>query len=215
MARVQKYKKPARVFHWIHTAAFLALLITGIILFVPAFGAAAQDSWTRVIHRIGAVVFVLAPLIQIFANPKTAVESVKKAFTWGKGDLDWAKAMPQYYFLSDDSTMPPQDEMNTGQKMWYTMLLIFGPIFIVTGILMWFFKYSLPSGVFQWSLFAHDVSFIVIFLMFLLHIYLGIIHPMMRQHGGCFRAMVPWDGTVSEEYAKSHHGKWYEKVAKK
>ena len=78
---------------------------------------------------------------------------------------------------------------------------------------MWFFKYSLPSGVFQWSLFAHDVSFIVIFLMFLLHIYLGIIHPMMRQHGGCFSSMV--DGTVSVDYAKSHHGKWYNKVAKK
>ena len=109
--------------------------------------------------------------------------------------------------------MPPQDEMNTGQKMWYTLLLIFSPIFLVTGILMWFFKYSLPSAVFQWSLFAHDVAFIVIFLMFLLHIYLGIIHPMMRQHGGCFSSMV--DGTVSVDYAKSHHRKWYEKVARK
>ena len=213
MERVRKYTKPAIVFHWAHTAAFLLLLITGIILFVPAFGAAAQDSWTRVIHRVGAVIFVLAPLIQLFANSKTAGTSIKKAFTWGKDDLEWAKAMPRYYFLSDESSMPPQDEMNTGQKMWYTMLLIFGPIFVITGILMWFFKYSLPSGVFQWSLFAHDVSFIVIFLMFLLHIYLGIIHPMMRQHGGTFSSMV--DGTVSAEYAESHHGKWYDKVAKK
>ena len=71
MERVQKYTKPARVFHWVHTVAFLLLLITGIILFVPAFGAAAQGSWTRVIHRIGAVIFVIAPLIQIFANGKT------------------------------------------------------------------------------------------------------------------------------------------------
>jgi len=213
MERVQKYTKPARVFHWAHTAAFLLLLITGIILFVPAFGAAAQDSWTRVIHRVGAVIFVLAPLIQLIANPKTAGESIKEAFSWGKDDLGWAKAMPKYYFLSNESTMPEQGHMNTGQKMWYTILLIFSPIFLITGILMWFFKYSLPSGVFQWSLFAHDVSFIVIFLMFLLHIYLGIIHPMMRQHGGCFSSMV--DGTVSVDYAKSHHGKWYNKVAKK
>jgi len=215
MERVQKYTKPARVFHWVHTVAFFLLLITGIILFVPAFGAAAQDSWTRVIHRIGAVLFVVAPLIQIFANPKTAGASIKKAFTWGKDDIGWAMAMPKYYFLGDESTMPPQDEMNTGQKMWYTLLLIFGPVFLVTGILMWFFKYSLPSTVFQWSLFAHDVSFIIIFLMFLLHIYLGIIHPMMRKHGGCFRAMVPWDGTVSAEYAESHHSKWYKEVVKK
>ena len=213
MERVQKYTKPARIFHWTHTAAFLLLLITGIILFVPAFGAAAQDSWTRVIHRVAAVIFVVAPLIQLFANPRSAGTSIKKAFTWNGDDLKWAMAMPRYYFLGDESTMPPQDEMNTGQKMWYTLLLLFSPIFLVTGILMWFFKYSLPSGVFQWSLFAHDVSFIVIFLMFLLHIYLGIIHPMMRQHGGTFSSMT--DGTVTVEYAKSHHGKWYEKVAKK
>ena len=213
MERVQKYTKPARIFHWVHTGAFFLLLITGIILFVPAFGAAAQGSWTRVIHRIAAVIFVVAPLIQIFANPKTTGESIKKAFTWGKDDMGWAMAMPKYYFLGDESTMPPQDEMNTGQKMWYTLLLLFGPIFIITGILMWFFKYSLPSAVFQWSLIVHDIAFIVIFLMFLLHIYLGIIHPMMRKHGGCFSSMV--DGTVSVDYAESHHGKWYKEVAKK
>jgi len=37
----------------------------------------------------------------------------------------------------------------------------------------------------------------------------------MRKHGGCFRAMVPWDGTVSAEYAESHHSKWYKEVVKK
>ena len=212
MERVQKYTKPAIVFHWVHTAAFFLLLITGIILFVPAFGVAAQDSWTRVLHRIGAVIFVLAPLIQIFANPKTAVESIKEAFTWGKDDLGWAMALPRYYFLCDESTMPPQEHANTGQKMWFTMLLLFGPVFLITGILMWFFKYSLPSAVFQWSLLAHDVAFIVILLMFFIHIYMGVIHPIARQHGGAFSSMV--DGTVSKEYAKSHHGKWYSKVAK-
>ena len=213
MERVQKYTKPARVFHWVHTGAFFILLITGIILFVPAFGAVAQGGLTRLIHRIGAVIFVVAPLIQIFANPRTAGESIKEAFTWGKDDLGWAMAMPRYYFLADESTMPPQNEMNTGQKMWYTLLLLFGPVFLITGILMWFFKNSLPPAVFQWSLIAHDVAFIVIFLMFLLHIYLGIIHPMMRKHGGCFSSMV--DGTVSADYAESHHGKWYAKTAKK
>ena len=213
MERVQKYTKPARVFHWVHSGAFLLLVITGIFLFVPAAGFLAQDSWSRVIHRVAAVIFVLAPLIQIIANRKTAWASVKRAFTWNKDDLEWARAMPQYYFLGDESTMPPQDEMNTGQKLWYTLLLIFGPIFLITGILMWFFKYSLPSAVFQWSLFAHDVAFILIFLMFLLHIYLGIIHPMMRKHGGTFSSMV--DGTVTVDYAKSHHGKWYKEIAKK
>ena len=213
MERVQKYTKPARVFHWVHSGAFLLLVITGIFLFVPAAGFLAQDSWSRVIHRVAAVIFVLAPLIQIIANRKTAWTSIKEAFTWNKDDLKWATALPSYYFLCDDSTMPPQEHMNTGQKMWYTLLLIFSPIFLITGILMWSFKYSLPSAVFQWSLFAHDVAFIVVLLMFFVHLYMGIIHPMARQHGGTFSSMV--DGTVSAEYAKSHHGKWYKEITKK
>jgi formate dehydrogenase subunit gamma len=213
MESVQKYTKPARIFHWIHTGAFVLLLITGIILFMPSIGFLAQDSWTRLIHRIAAVIFIVAPLIQIFANGKTAKESIKTAFTWGKDDIEWLKAAPAYYFLNKEDAMPPQPEMNSGQKLWYTLILIFSPIFLITGVLMWFFKYSLPSGVFQWSVFVHDVAFIVMFCMFLVHIYLGVIHPLMRQHGGSFRSMV--DGTITTEYAKSHHGKWYERIAKK
>lgn len=211
--RVQKYTKVARIFHWVHTAAFILLVLTGIFLFVnPAAPLLAQDSWSRLIHRIAAVIFILAPLMQLIANRKTATASLKNAFSWGIDDFKWAMAMPQYYFLSNEEAMPPQDEMNTGQKLWFTILLVFSPIFVITGILMWFFK-DLPPAVFQWSLFVHDVAFIVIFLMFLVHVYLGVIHPLMRKHGGSFRAMV--DGTVTAEYAKSHHEKWYERITKK
>jgi formate dehydrogenase subunit gamma len=209
---IHKYTKVARIFHWVHTAAFILLVLTGIFLFVNA-GFVTQDSWSRLVHRIAAVIFILAPFIQLIANKKTSISSLKTAFTWGIDDFNWALAMPRYYFLSDEKAMPPQDEMNTGQKLWYLLLVVFSPIFIITGILMWFFGNILPSGVFQWSLFVHDVAFIVIFLMFLVHIYLGVIHPLMRQHGGSFRAMV--DGTVTTEYAKSHHGKWYQRIAEK
>jgi formate dehydrogenase subunit gamma len=212
MDKVQKYTKPARVFHWIHTGSVLILIITGIFLFMPASGFLAQDSWSRVVHRIAVVVFVFAPLIQLLANPKTARASIKAAFTWGQNDVAWLKAVPRYYFLGQESAMPPQDEMNTGQKLWYTMLLILGPVFVITGILMWFFANILPQAVFQWCLFVHDVAFIVTFLFLLVHVYLGVIHPLMRTHGGSFSSMV--DGTVTVEYAKSHHGKWYDKVAK-
>jgi formate dehydrogenase subunit gamma len=212
METVQKYTKVARIFHWVHTAAFIILVLTGIFLFIPAAGFIAQDSWTRIIHRIAAVLFVVAPLMQIFANPKTAGASIKQAFTWGKDDIEWVKALPQYYFLNDESAMPPQDEMNTGQKMWLTVLLIMGPIFVITGVLMWFFMYSLPPGVFQWCVFVHDVAFIVTFVFLLIHVYLGVIHPLMRTHGGSFRSMV--DGKVTVEYAKSHHGKWYDRISK-
>ncbi len=67
---VQRYRKPTRVLHWVHLCAFVALFLTGLILFLPPLAGLAQDSWTRIIHRITAVVFVVAPLIYIPFNWK-------------------------------------------------------------------------------------------------------------------------------------------------
>jgi formate dehydrogenase subunit gamma len=44
--------------------------------------------------------------------------------------------------------------------------------------------------------------------MFFVHIYLGVFHPMMTE---ALKSMV--SGKISIEYAKEHHGKWYEEVA--
>lgn len=210
--RVEKYRRPTRILHWVHTGAFLALVITGIFLYFPPAGFLAQDSISRVIHRVAVIVFVAAPLIYALMNWKASKESVNEALTWGWDDWAWVAAAPRYYFLGDENAMPAQDHLNAGQKLWYFMLLVSTPIFIITGVLMWFFKDMLPAGVFQWSVFVHDLAFIAVFVMLLVHIYLGIIHPLMRQHGGALSSMV--DGTITTEYAASHHGKWYQRITK-
>ena len=84
----------------------------------------------------------------------------------------------------------------------------FGILFLISGCLMWFFKGILPPGVFEWSVIAHDVAFILAFLMLLVHVYLGIIHPRMTES---LRSM--WDGKISKSYARHHYGKWYDEVS--
>lgn len=207
--RVERYRKPIRFLHWIHAAAFVFLVITGIFLFIPGLGFLAQDSYSRVVHRVGAALFVVIPGLYLLINFKRSVHGIKEAFSWGVDDLGWLQAAPKYYFLGDEKAMPPQDHMNTGQKLYWLIVLVFGTVIAISGALMWFFKNMLPSGVFQWSVFAHDVAFIVIVSMFFVHIYLSVIHPLMA---GVIRSMI--DGTVPEEYAKSHHAKWYERYLK-
>jgi len=206
---LEKYAKPTRAMHWVHLVAFLLLFITGLILFIPGMSLAAQDSVTRLIHRIGAVVFIIAPVIYMLVNWKRTWSGVKKAFVWGSDDIGWLKAAPRYYFLGDEEAMPPQDEMNTGQKLWWLITLVCGVLFVISGAIMWFAKEAAPAELLQWMLFIHDVAFIVAGIMLFVHIYLGVIHPMMK---GAWGAIVT--GKVSEEYAKSHHGKWFEKVTK-
>ena len=134
----------------------------------------------------------------------------KEAFQWGKDDIGWLKAAPRYYFLSDEKDMPPQGHINTGQKMWWFIVVVFGALFILTGLVMWLFKTIAPAAMLQWMVFIHDVAFIVTGAMLFVHIYLGVIHPMMTE---AWRSITK--GTLSEEYAKSHHKLWYDKQLKK
>jgi len=210
---VERYRKPTRILHWIHAGAFTILFVTGLILFIPPLGFLAQDSWTRVLHRLAAVFFVAAPLIYIPLNWKATLKGIKDAFTWGIEDMGWVIAAPRYYFLADEEAMPPQDHMNTGQKMWWLMVIVFGIVFIITGLIMWFFKELAPAALLQWMVLIHDIAFIATASMFFVHIYLSVIHPLMRPlHTGAWSSMAR--GKVSAEYAKSHHGKWYEKISK-
>ena len=206
---VEKYRKPTRILHWIHAGAFVLLFLTGLVLFIPQLGIIAQDSWTRVIHRIAAVLFVIAPLIYIPMNWKSTKRGIKDAFSWGADDIGWLQAAPRYYFLGDEQGMPPQGHMNTGQKMWWFIVIVFGVIFVITGAVMWFAKTTAPAAVLQWMVFVHDIAFIVTGAMLLLHIYLGVIHPLMTESWGAMAR-----GKISSEYAKMHHAKWYEEVTK-
>lgn len=206
---VERFKKRTIWFHWIHTAAFLTLIVTGAILFFPGAGAPAAGGLTRYIHRVAAVIFVAMPVIYFFLNPRMVFHFIKETFTWGKDDWGWVQAAPLYYFGGDEGKMPPQGHVNTGQKMWQLIVLGTGILFLISGFIMWFFKDTVSTNIFQWCVIIHDAAFILAFLMLLVHVYLGIIHPRMTES---LRSM--WDGKISKKYAGSHYGKWYDEIAK-
>ncbi len=204
---IERFKKRTVWLHWVHTAAFLILVITGAILFIPGLGGLASGGITRLLHRIAVVFFVGAPVVYMFVDPKMAWRFVKETFTWGVDDIKWVGKAPDYYFGGDEEKMPPQEHINTGQKMWQFIILVTSVVFVITGIVMWFLKGVVAPGIFQWCVICHDVAFILVFLMLLVHVYLGAIHPRMTES---FRSML--DGKVSKKYAKGHYGKWYDEI---
>lgn len=208
MQEVERYTPSARWFHWLIVAVFLELVLSGLLLFLPWFGPTMVGALVRLIHRIGAVILVAAPILFTLFNPRRAWYFLKEAFTWGKEDLDWIKAAPGYYFGGNPRLMPPQGYINTGMKLYRLAILFGGAVFVITGLIMWFFKGILSPAVFQWSLFLHDLAFILAICMFLLHVQLGVFHPRMDES---LLAII--DGKVSGVYAKSHHGKWYGKIS--
>ena len=205
---VERFKKRTIYLHWIHTAAFLTLIVTGAILFFPGIGDVAAGGTTRLVHRIAVVFFVAIPVIYAVFNPRTAWGFIKETLTWGKDDIGWVEAFTLYYFGGVEEKMPPQERVNTGQKLGQLIFLITGILFFISGLIMWFFKDTAPAGLFQWCVIAHDVTFLLAFLMLLTHIYMGALHPIMNES---FRSML--DGKISKKYAKSHYSKWYDEIS--
>jgi len=207
MELVERYTPRARWFHWLIAVVFVELVLSGLLIFLPWLTVGMVGTWIRIIHRIGAVILIAAPLMMTLFSWRRSWEFTREAFIWGKEDLEWLKAAPGYYFGGDPRLMPPQGYINTGMKMYRLAIILGGAVFIITGFIMWFLKGIVPPVVFQWSLAAHDVAFIVAIGMFLLHFQLGVFHPRMDES---ILSMV--DGKVSGVYAKSHHGKWYDEV---
>ncbi len=172
-----KYRLSTRILHWVNAAAFLTLFLTGLVLFLPPLGFLAAGGITRQIHRAAALVFVIAPLLYLSLNWQSAWEGIIKAFRWDKYDIRWLRAAPRYYFVGDDDGLPAQSDTDTGQKVWLFLTTMSGVLFTVTGFVMWALKTTAPADLLQWSLFAHDVAFIVMSAMLFVRIYLGVRRP--------------------------------------
>lgn len=209
MQVIERYTSSARWFHWIHTVAFLWLALSGLLLFGSWFGLTPVGIWIRVIHRVGAVLLVGAPLLYAVLHVRKSWYFIKEAFMWGKVDLEWVKAAPGYYFGNDKAKMPPQGYINTGMKLFRLAILLGMAIFIITGSILWFFKGTLPPEVIQYSLLLHDIAFILSICFLFIHIQLAVLHPKMDE--GILSIV---DGKVSAEYAKSHHGLWYDETVR-
>jgi len=218
MANKQKellvFNTTERFVHWLHTAAFALLMITGAILYIPLFGHSlgrdASGYMVRLIHRIGAVAFMLVPVLYIVSDPRTFLADMKRILTWGLSDFGWLAAAPRYYFLGDEEAMPPQGKYNTGQKLFYLTVAVCMVGFIVTGLIMWLGKGTVSAGLFQWSVFVHDLCTIAYAAFFLVHFVLAVAHPLMK---GMLTAIL--FGWAPEEYVKQHHAKYYEELQAK
>lgn len=203
---VVRFTAAERFAHWLHTIAFTVLLVTGMFIYAPflhSFATGGAGEASRLTHRAAAVLFMAAPLVYLVFSPRDFFYSLKESFTWGADDWGWLKNAWAYYSRGVVGTMPPQGKYNAGQKFnALTQIVSFG-LFVVTGLVMWFGKGTVPSSVFLASVVVHDLSVIATVLLFILHIYLVAIHPMMRES---ITAM--FEGTVTRGFAEEHHAKW-------
>jgi formate dehydrogenase subunit gamma len=196
-----------RILHWVHTACFVPLAITGYILFAGWLEPLAQGEagqLVRLIHRVTAVIFGLVPIIYTIFQPRRMLMNAKEFLSFGKDDIAWLKAAVPYYLMGKHEDMIPQPRFNTGERLNAVFMVLGTIVFGITGLLMWFLKGIMPNGLYNVMVLIHDLAFILTGVMFIIHFYLAAVHPLMWQSLVSMRF-----GYVSESYAREHHAKWY------
>jgi formate dehydrogenase subunit gamma len=203
---IPKYSLLERTMHWLHTATFVPLALTGLVLYAPFLDPLAQGEageFVRLIHRGAAVIFGLLPIVYLVMQPRRLLLNLRE-FTFDKEDIGWLKGAFGYYVLGKHTDMPPQGRFNTGEKLNGVVMVLTWVTFGVTGLAMWFGKGILPPALFLWMVIIHDLAMIASVCMFLVHLFLAVAHPLMWAGLVSMRF-----GVTSAEYAAEHHAKWY------
>ena len=204
---ILRFSAGERIFHWVYFVSFVALALTGAFLYVPwlAFTAGEAGETSRFLHRLFAVGFLISPLLPLAISPRRYVGNLAEAFSWRGEDVRalWI-ILTRYYWTGSQDGLPPQGRFTAGQKLHVVVQFLSSGVIAVTGLILWFGSGYLPVGGLRWSVMLHGLSAVGALCFVLIHLYMVIIHPLTNE---AIAAMTL--GTVSAEYARTHHPKWH------
>ena len=116
-------------------------------------------------------------------------------------DNRWLRRFKGY--VTNQEAREPSDTgfFNGGQKLYFWVIVFSALLFLITGLFMWF-DHVVPRWLVALSYVLHDVAALVMLAGFIIHIYEGTAAAP-----GTFQSMT--DGTVTPEWAATHHPGWY------
>lgn len=190
-----------RVLHWCVAIFFVLALLSGFAVYspwlfrwlTPLFGGGPT---ARLLHPWFGLAFDIFFFFQ-FLNWLVPM-------AWTKADSRWMRRVKAY--ASNEEKVEAEDVgfFNGGQKLYFWLIVVSALLFLVTGLFMWF-----DDAAARWlvalSYVVHDLAALVMLAGFIIHVYEGT-----AAQPGTFQSMT--DGTVSKEWAWTHHPAWYAEV---
>lgn len=207
---VKRFNKGFIVAHWLNAAAFLVLYISALPLYTEFFhfmyDVLGGPATARKIHRIAAVAFMLPLPILILFDRQGLKIWAKNIFSWKKHDF---KFFPQFAkeFFGLKADTPKQDFYNAGEKVNSWLMITTAIMLIASGLIMWFPQFF-SQTIIWWAYPIHSIGLGLATAVAIGHIYMSVMlaRPSMR---GITK------GDVSIEYARDHHGRWYDELVEK
>jgi formate dehydrogenase subunit gamma len=191
--RVARFDGTERLLHWVHALAFVLLLATGLILYLPSLANAfGNRPLAKDIHLITAVVWFAALLaIGLFGNRRALGRDRREIERFDADDLAWLRGRPV-----------PQGRFNAGQKVHAILQAALAVLFTVSGVLLWLGERN-TSFRLDGTIVLHDGAMFVAIALVIGHLFLAVVWPTTRP---ALRGMVR--GDVDADWAREHHAKW-------
>lgn len=193
---IERFSTRQRVLHWIVTASFFTLLLSGVGLFSRLFNGyfnlfgGGQNA--IFVHKIAGVIF-------FFSSVYMYLDHRKEISTFDDNDKEWFRQFGGY--LSRARHHFHIGRYNPGQKL-FALFIAFATIVLGgTGVIIWS-PTVFARGIVQFALMLHGLMFVASLMFMVLHIYLATIG-----NPGTIQAMLY--GDVRKEWAKHHHPRWY------
>jgi formate dehydrogenase subunit gamma len=190
---ITRFGRTERALHWVHALAFLGMLATGLVLYVPDLAElVARRNLVKNVHLLTAVGWVVAiGLVVVLGDRRRLRQDWREIETIDRDDRRWLAGR-----------RAPQGRFNAGQKVNAILTAAFAVLFAVSGTLLWLGERDhrfLLDGTGT----VHEALTLVSIALLLGHLYLALIHPSTRH---ALRGMTT--GEVSEDWAEQHHPKW-------
>jgi formate dehydrogenase subunit gamma len=192
-AYVRRFSRTERAVHWIHASAFLVMLGSGLVLWLPVLSAAVgRRPLVKDIHVYTAIAWVAALALVVLLGDRAGLRrTVRELDLFDSDDRLWLRRIPR-----------PQGRFNAGQKVNAALTAAFAVLFGASGFLLWLGERDHRFR-FASTIVLHDGLTLVSLFLLVGHLYLALIHPSTRH---ALRGMTT--GSVDRHWAQRHHEKW-------
>ena len=200
---VLRFRECERHLHWAIAIPFKICYLTALILvtvYNPAPMRPFRDvfAWT---HRLSGVCLAVLPALTLFIHRREFamhLRNVREAWSWRLDDLRWLLLMGPAT-VSKRVALPDQGKFNAAEKINFIVVMSTYPLYIATGLTIWFFRPAYMSWMIHFTMAALATPLV------LGHVFMATVNPDTRVG---LRGMIT--GWVSREWARHHYRRWHD-----
>ena len=194
---VPRFGATERALHWVHASGFLAMLATGLVLYLPALSElVARRNLVKNVHLFSALGWAIAIVLVVALGDRRRL-----AADWR--EIEAIDADDRRFLRGRRA---PQGRFNGGQKLNVLVTVAFALLFALSGFFLWLGERD-HRFLFDGTGTVHETLTLVAVGLLVGHLYLAVIHPSTRH---ALRGMTR--GDVREDWAREHHRKWVEEL---